>query len=390
MTETYLWVVLLLTLFFGAIFIQKYNEKQKANELYADTDDYDAIQKYLLNEKEIDELGKSTQPIMWIHIPLEYNARYWQSFGSRSSYDLNQPYLYLTVKSIIQHCDNSFKICFIDDASFHKLLPGMDVDMTRVAEPVVGYIRQMLLAKLLYKYGGMVTPISFLCFQDLIGLYAKGLGSGAAAEMFVCENMDRNITSTCDNFYPDARFMGAQKGSEILAQFIEFMQRQISRDYTSQIEFLGEFNRWINARPNQISVISGTEVGTKTLDDAPVIVDTLLGSEMDVLNFYGHTYGIWIPADEILKRTRYNWFARMSPEQVMKSNTVIGRYILLAVSPDRKAVTEALTMNDCDEVDEDNEAKKPDWISFWKTPSGINVWGPKPKYLGNTVPRASN
>ena len=47
-------------------------------------------------------------------------------------------------------------------------------------------------------------------------------------------------------------------------------------------------------------------------------------------------------------------------------------------------------MNDCDEVDEDNEAKKPDWISFWKTPSGINVWGPKPKYLGNTVPRASN
>lgn len=390
MTETYLWVVLLLTLFFGAIFIQKYNEKQKANKLYADTDDYDEIQKYLLDEKQIDELGKSTKPIMWIHIPLEYNARYWQSFGSRSSYDLNQPYLYLTVKSIIQHCDNSFKICFIDDASFHKLLPGMDVDMTRVAEPVVGYIRQMLLAKLLYKYGGMVSPISFLCFQDLIGLYAKGLGAGSGKEMFVCENMDRNITYTCDNFYPDARFMGAQKGSEILAQFIEFMQRQISRDYTSQIEFLGEFNRWINARPNQISVISGTEVGTKTLDDAPVIVDTLLGSEMDVLNFYGHTYGIWIPADDILKRTRYNWFARMSPEQVMNSNTVIGRYILLAVSPDRKAVTEALTMNDCNEVDEDNEAKKPDWISFWKTPSGINVWGPKPKYLGNTVPRASN
>jgi hypothetical protein len=390
MTETYLWVVLLLTLFFGAIFIQKYNEKQKANKLYADTDDYVEIQKYLLDEKQIDELGKSTKPIMWIHIPLEYNARYWQSFGSRSSYDLNQPYLYLTVKSIIQHCDNSFKICFIDDASFHKLLPGMDVDMTRVAEPVVGYIRQMLLAKLLYKYGGMVTPISFLCFQDLIGLYAKGLGAGSRKEMFVCENMDRNITSTCDNFYPDARFMGAQKGSEILAQFIEFMQRQISRDYTSQIEFLGEFNRWINARPNQISVISGTEVGTKTLDDAPVIVDTLLGSEMDVLNFYGHTYGIWIPADDILKRTRYNWFARMSPEQVVKSNTVVGRYILLAVSPDRKAVTEALTMNDCDEVDEDNEAKKPNWISFWKTPSGINVWGPKPKYLGKTVPRASN
>ena len=390
MTETYLWVVLLLTLFFGAIFIQKYNEKQKANKLYADTDDYDEIQKYLLDERQIDELGKSTKPIMWIHIPLEYNARYWQSFGSRSSYDLNQPYLYLTVKSIIQHCDNSFKICFIDDASFHKLLPGMDVDMTRVAEPVVGYIRQMLLAKLLYKYGGMVTPISFLCFQDLIGLYAKCLGAGSRKEMFVCENMDRNITSTCDNFYPDARFMGAQKGSEILAQFIEFMQRQISRDYTSQIEFLGEFNRWINVRPNKISVISGTEVGTKTLDDAPVIVDTLLGSEMDVLNFYGHTYGIWIPADDILKRTRYNWFARMSPEQVMNSNTVIGRYILLAVSPDRKAVTEALTMNDCDEVDEDNEAKKPDWISFWKTPSGINVWGPKPKYLGNTVPRASN
>ena len=57
MTETYLWVVLLLTLFFGAIFIQKYNEKQKANKLYADTDDYDEIQKYLLDFDSFDCLN---------------------------------------------------------------------------------------------------------------------------------------------------------------------------------------------------------------------------------------------------------------------------------------------------------------------------------------------
>ena len=75
---------------------------------------------YLLDD---DTLGKSKKPILWIHVPYEYNSRNWLSFGSRSAFDLNQPYLYLTVKTIIKNCDESFKIVMIDDGSFEKLIP---------------------------------------------------------------------------------------------------------------------------------------------------------------------------------------------------------------------------------------------------------------------------
>jgi hypothetical protein len=33
-----------------------------------------------------------------------------------------------------------------------------------------------------------------------------------------------------------------------------------------------------------------------------------------------------------------------------------------------------------------------DWISFWRVPisNTINIFGPKPQFLGNNVPRAKN
>jgi hypothetical protein len=134
------------------------------------------------------------------------------------------------------------------------------------------------MAKLLYNYGGINVPISFLCCKDLIGLYEKGTNGDT---MFVCENVNSNITSTTDLFYPDARFFGAKKNNNILAQYIEFMQRIISDDYTSQVEFLGDFDRWCNERisAKRLRLIPGTDVGTKTVDEDSVTVDTLLGED---------------------------------------------------------------------------------------------------------------
>jgi hypothetical protein len=92
-------------------------------------------------------------------------------------------------------------------------------------------------------------------------------------------------------------------------------------------------------------------------------------------------YGIWIPAHDILKRTKFEWFARMSPEQIFQSQFILAKYIVLSLAPDsHMGVIEPLE-------------NKPDWISFWRVPltSGtLNVWGPKPQDLGNHIPRARN
>jgi hypothetical protein len=368
------YIIIVIIIIALGILYQKYLEKQA---LIIPNDSYSEIKKYLLNESS---LAKSKKPIMWIYIPHEYNSRNWLSFGSRSSFDLNQPYLFLTVRSIIKQCEESFYICLIDDNSFANLIPDWNINMSLLSDPMLSNIRQMALAKLIYRYGGINVPISFLCTRDLIGLYEKGTNGDT---MFVCENIDTNITSTTDLFYPDSRFMGAKKENITIRDYIDFMQRIISADYTAQSNFLGDFDRWCNKRigNKHLRLISGTEVGTKSVDEEMIGVDDLLSEEY--IQFYSKMYGIWIPADQILKRRKYEWFARMSPEQIFQGNFILAKYIVLASAPHAKmGVIEPLE-------------NQPDWISFWKTPINsnshtINIWGPRPINLGDNVPRAKN
>ena len=68
------------------------------------------------------------------------------------------------------------------------------------------------------------------------------------------------------------------------------MQRLISGDYTAQIEFVGNFDKWANknVKSKEINLIAGTDVGTKTLDNNAILVDDFVSDEQreNVSNFY--------------------------------------------------------------------------------------------------------
>ena len=351
------------------------NNNNVNNQNYSESmnNDYKSFQKYLITEKD-EALAKSKKPILWIPINYEYNSRNWESFGSRSSFKLNQPYLYLTVKSIISNCSDSFHICIIDDDSFTKLIPNWKINMDIISSPLTTYMRTLGNAKLLEIYGGLIVPPSFLCIRDLIEMYNTGISKN---NMFVCENIDRNITATTHEFYPNINFMGAIKSSKIINQFIDFVQRIISTDNTSQSEFLGEFDRWCNLKVKKgyVTLIPGKMIGIKTMDDTQIIIDNLLQNEY--INFYPNMYGIYLPQDEILSRTYYHWFARLSTKQVLESNTIIGKYILLATAATKtKKVVEQLETN-----------KTKDWIGYWQVPSNFGLWGLKPNVSANYMVR---
>lgn len=366
---------------FGILF-QKYLEKKARN---GEHDNYKDVKQYLLSESS---LAKSKKPIMWIYTPYEYNSRDWLSFGSRSSYNLNQPYLNLCVRSVIKHCDESFTICIVDDNSFAKLIPGWNIDLSIIGDPIVSNVRQLAMAKLIYNYGGMSVPISFLCFKDLIDMYNRCISSvdkEDPGKMFVCENVNTNISATNNRFYPDTSFIGAKKNNPKLKEFIDHMQRLISGDYTAQIEFLGNFDKWANKNVNNksINMIPGTDLGVKTMENKPVLVDDLLGE--DYIKLHDGMYGIWIPAATILKRRNYEWFARLNNEQIFQGKFILAKYFVLAITPynneNKVSVIEAL--------DEDANSKEntSDWVSFWQVPSSttLPVYGPKPLYIGNNV-----
>lgn len=336
---------------------------EKMDRLQGLGNSYGAIQNYLLTDSSLSDVKK---PILWIPIEYEYNARNWLSFGSRSSLELNQPYMYLTVKSIINQCGGSFHICIIDDNSFRKLLPEWNINLDATANPVKCNIRKLGWVKILHRYGGVFVPPSFLCMRNLEELYNTGVAGG---KMFVGQNVDRNQTSVTHEFYPDIRFMGAPKECQVLTQLMDFMERIISTDFTSESVFLGDFNRWTNSRTREINIIDGKLIGTKTLNDEPILIDDLLSN--NYIDLYAKTYGIWIPSEQILNRRHYEWYARLSPRQVLESEVILSKYILLASAPNEKQ----------GRIEEFK--KMPEWIGYWQVPSGFGLWGQKPNYLGN-------
>lgn len=362
-------IILFMLLIVVGTLYKRFEDKRRKDE---SLENNNAIEQFLL---ERTKLSKSNKPILWIHVPFEYNSRKWSSFGSRSSWDLNQPYLYLTVKSIINKCSSDFTISIIDDSTFKRLIPSWNIDMSLISKPIVENIRQLGMMRLLYIYGGLICPLSFLCMKNLNDLYINGTSND---HMFICETVDRNITSTTQQFYPSLTFCGANKENKTVSNLIDFMQRVTSTDYTAEVNFLGQFDKWCKQRISEgtIHLIDGKNVGVKNVDNRPILIEDLMSTQY--LNLYPKTYGILIPRDSLLNRLKYEWFTRMSSKQVMESDVIIGKYLLLYNSPDKdEGIIEPVEL-------------VPNWISFWKTPLYNGLYGLKPKGLGDNLLRLTS
>jgi len=306
--------IILLTGYFG----------NKLKSTFQDNDEYDLIKKYLLNDSPLYGFNK---PKIWIHSKYEMNARKWKSFHSRGSTDLNMPYIHLTIKSIINHCGNDFNVCLIDDETFSKLIPSWDIDLKTVAEPAKSRIRELGLMKLVYYYGGMVVPNSFLCMKNLKGLYDEGTSGG---KPFICENKNRSNVGGL--FSPDITFFGADKHNETVKEFIEYLKKRNSNPhFTSEIEFLGDSAQASKAEidKGKINMIDGGKIGVKSTHKKPILVDDMMGE--DYLDLSGDAYGIYLPYEDILKRFKYQWFATMDGEQLLNTNVVLAKYMKASI-----------------------------------------------------------
>lgn len=316
-------VLFYLVLILAGVAYNRYKKSQEGNNI---SDDYNLIKKYLLNDKSLTDTRK---PFIWIHIDYEVNARNWSSWGSRNSTNLNQPYMYLCIRSIVEQCGNSFNVVLVDDSAFQRLLPNWTVNVQNMPFPLKQHLRDLAMAKVLYKYGGLTVPASFICLKDLKPAFNDML-KNAGKTMFAGEFVARNSASSAVSFFPDSALMGCVKESPVMQQYVAFLEPLVGADYTNEYEFLGQNDRWLYKQliADQISMLCGSLIGTKTTDGKPVVIEELLGEE-DV-DFAKDAYGIYVPADQILNRLAFQWFARLSPRQVLTSNTVVGKYLLLS------------------------------------------------------------
>lgn len=293
-------------------------------------DEHDMIRMYLLNDSP---LYGNNKPKIWIHTKFEYNSRKWQSFQSRSSLDLNQPYIHLTIKSIIDHCSEDFHICLIDDDTFSKLLPSWDIKLSSIAEPMKTKIREIGLAELVYQYGGMVVPNSLVCLRNLKKIYESATEDN---KMFVVENINRNVPREKIHrrytFMPNTYIMGAKRDCPILKEYIDYLKDQSSVSYFSaHPDFEGENNEWClqKIQEDKVTLVGGEYFGVKSGEGKPILVDDLMGE--DYLDISEKAVGIYIPESDILTRTKYQWFAIIPSDQLFEVNAIVVKYLKASI-----------------------------------------------------------
>ena len=302
----------------GVIAVAGYFSDKVKQGLSSNDAENNLIRQYLLNESPLYGFNR---PKLWIHSTYEKNARQWKDFYSRNTTDLNQPYIHLTIKSVINHCGNDFNICLIDDETFSRLIPTWDINMASVPEPARAMYRELGMMKLLYLYGGIVVPNSFVCLQSLVPIIADSKPFFAEEINRTC-NVVKKQENTC--FIPGTKMMGAQKGCPIIRDLIEFVEKRNSfPHFNSESSFLGELQQRILSTDS--TILDGRLVGIKTKKGKPILLEDLMSE--NYLELDENAYGIYIPADQVLTRPKYQWFAYLTSGEILATNAVITKYL---------------------------------------------------------------
>lgn len=315
--------ILLLCLFFG--------EKWKKIMMIDNSkDEYEMVKEYLLNDSP---LYGYNRPKIWIHSKYDMNARKWKNFQSRNSTDLNQPYLYLTIQSIIHHCGNDFHVCLIDDETFPKLIPTWDIDLNSVAEPMKSQFRDIAMLQILYYYGGMVVPNSFLCTKSLLNFYNEGTHANT---WFVVENLNRYLDTNKDkyttSFIPDTEFMGSLKNDENILSLIQLLKQKWNGHFSQEMEFQGFKSHWLITQIQQhnLQLLNGEMIGIKKRNGKPILLDDLMEEAFLDIDMQ-KIYGIYIPREELLRRPKYQWFAILPHEDVLQCNIILTKFFKTSI-----------------------------------------------------------
>ena len=312
-------------------------------ERWRSSDPFDSLQehehlikRFLITKgkgSNTDPVVESERPIMWIHVPHEINARWWPTFGSRNTRCTNQPYLQLCINTLVERCGSSWNICMIRDEDFPAIIPGWDIDLRRLSGDNQRTMRDVALCTMLELHGGMVVPPSFICTRDLISLHEEALKNTDFYSVEVPPihgggtTPGGALTNAPVPVAPSARFMGARRGSAALSEITLGLAMQFLVDQTAQPLFEATPAGRIMAgvKSGDIGLIAGHLVGSVNSDGKRIDLEALLGT--GYVDLHPDTFGLLVPYEDILRRVSLKWFARMSPQQVLQSNTFVGRFL---------------------------------------------------------------
>jgi hypothetical protein len=94
---------------------------------------------------------------------------------------------------------------------------------------------------------------------------------------------------------------------------------------------VGNLNEWcIEAlKRDKMNLVMAGKVGLKNTKMKPILLENLM--EEDYLDLFDGVVGIYIPSEEILRRPKYQWFAVLSSDEILKGKMIISKYLKASI-----------------------------------------------------------
>ena len=302
-------VYVFIIVLFSVLMYKYYKKKYDNNVIEFKKENVD-IDVYFFSELY---LKKSKNRKLWVHLPFEKNSREWDSFGSRTSHKLNLAYMTLCIKSIIDWCGQSYDIIIYDDTNIPVLLPETKVDLMKLSGTLLDKYRELCKLQILYMYGGVMVPPSLFLRKNIKEIDNPKI-------WYVCEtHNDDNVSYS--NLMHSTELMGSNMENAELNKYIQLYSNELKKDFVENYNF--DMNYF---KQNNIPYIDGKLIGTKTRYNDKITIEDLMSNKKIILD--KQHVGLYIPHEQLMKRRLYNWYCKLSEEEVLKCQVFISYYML--------------------------------------------------------------
>lgn len=293
--------------------VLRHNHIKKLNEekMRIARGEYLDINKYFY---DADNLRESKRRKLWVHVPFVKNARVWESFGSRNSYELNLPYMTLCIKSIVDTCSEYYDIIIFDDTNMNDILKDMDIDLSKISGSLLDKYREICMMKILYEYGGIMLPPSLCLKQSIANIDNEDTWYVIDSYNYQSDNLKTMLPTTI--------VTGSDQHNKQLKKYIEYLEEIALKDFgESSIHYSANY-----FLKNNIPVLDGALIGIRDYKNNPISLDQLMSSKDLMLR--SDNIGLYMPHEELLHRKTYQWYCYLSEKDVLEANVAFSYYLV--------------------------------------------------------------
>jgi len=269
------------------------------------------------------------KPILWVYLnSSDVNSRSWADFMDRSSRAINLPFLNLCYESIVKQNSAVYRVEVIGGLSDLATRMGGWTDFpdtlqnpnTVIREPELNWIRSAVLAK----WGGLWVSPATVCIKPLGPLPKKRI---------VFFGTDTGSAYATPTTLPALNVIWAPVPNHPLWVTWERNTRERLNRKSGGSEFRNDEKSdladALREFKNECVLMPGAELSRKGSSLKRIELEDLLaaGTEGDIpFSIPPDTVYLPIPYPEILQRSAFDWFLRMSEDQIMNSDLVLSYF----------------------------------------------------------------